>query len=151
MFAECRVTRRFTPVPTLPQLPPYAVAPTFFPFRSVASRAARLAIGGEREVALAALMAARIARASVGATALPLPLRQARAAAARMWFATLTLPARARLAAQRVVDASATADRQSLAAGLEELTEVASGVLDRASHLELRALVRAITDDGDAA
>jgi hypothetical protein len=97
------------------------------------------------------LMAARIARATVGTAALPLPLRQTRAAAARVWFSTLALPARARLAAQRVVDASATDDRQGLAAGLEELTEVASGVLDRASHLELRALVRAIANDGDEA
>ncbi len=138
-------------MPTLPQLPPYAVRPVEFAFRAIAQRAARLSLGGEREVALAALTAARFASASVGAVRLPRPLREARAAAARVWFATLALPARARLAAQRVVDASAGDDRQAVAAGLEELIDVAAPVLDRAASAELRALLRLASAREDAA
>lgn len=126
----------------LQHLPPYAVRPIEFPFRSLIQRAARLSLGGEREVALAALTAARFARASVGPFRLPGSLRQARAAASRVWFSTLALPARARLAAQRVVDASAGDDPQALASGLEELIEVASPVLDRAANAELRSLAK---------
>ncbi|HEY7567537.1 MAG TPA: hypothetical protein VH762_08185 [Gemmatimonadaceae bacterium] len=138
------------PVQPLQQLPPYAVPPVEFPFRSLVQRAARLALGGEREIALAALTAARFARGSVGPFRLPGSLRQARAAASRVWFSTLTLPARARLSAQRVVDASAGDDMQALAAGLEELIEVAGPVLDRAANAELRALTRLATARADA-
>jgi hypothetical protein len=134
----------------LPQLPPYAVHPVECSFRSVAQRAARLAIGGEREVALAALMAARFASAQVGFARLPKPQREARAAASRVWFSTLALPARARLAAQQVVDASVREDAASLAASLEELLEVAAPVLDRAASAELRALARAATSQSAA-
>lgn len=138
-------------MPPLQQLPPYAVRPIEFPFRSLVQRAARLALGGEREIALAALTAARFARACVGPSRLPVSLRQARAAASRVWFSTLTLPARARLAAQRVVDASAGEDAQALAAGLEELIEVAGPVLDRAANAELKTLSRVASARGDSA
>lgn len=133
-----------------PQLPPYAVYPAEFAFRSIAQRAARLGIGGEREIALATLQAARFAMAALGPAALPKGQRQARIVAARIWFGTLALPARARLAVQRVVDASATDDRQALAAGLEELIEVAAPVLDRAASGELRTLLR-FAERGDHA
>jgi hypothetical protein len=118
----------------------------------VAQRAARLAIGGEREVVMAVLMAARFADANVGSVRLTKAQREARAAASRVWFATLALPARARLAAQRVVDASTRDGRAGLAASLEELLEVAAPVLDRAANTELRALARlaAAHDAGDA-
>jgi hypothetical protein len=148
LFAEWRHVRRFSPVPTLPELPPYAVRPVEFAFRSVAQRAARLAIGGEREIALAALMAARFANANVGAARLSKTQRESRAAASRVWFSTLALPARARLAAQQVVDASAREDTASLASSLEELVEVAAQVLDRGASLELRSLARAAAQNG---
>lgn len=137
-------------MPTSPQLPPYAVRPVEFAFRAIAQRAARLSLGGEREVALAALTAARFARASVGEDRLPRPLREARAVASKVWFATLTLPAHARMAAQRVVEASASDDRQALVAGLEELIEVVTPVLDRAASAELRAVVRLVAARDDA-
>ena len=138
-------------MPTLQQLPPYAVRPVEFALRSVAQRAARLAIGGEREIALAALMAARFANGHVGTAQLSKAQREARAAASRVWFSTLALPARARLAAQQVVDASAGDDATGLAASLEELLEVAAQVLDRGASTELRALARlAATHNGAA-
>jgi hypothetical protein len=113
-----------------------------FPFRSLVQRAARLSLGGEREIALAALTAARFARSCVGSFQLAGSLRQARAAASRVWFSTLALPARARLAALRVVDASAGDDPQSLVAALDELIDVAGPVLDRAANSELRTLAK---------
>lgn len=138
------------PAQQLQQLPPYAVRPVEFPFRSLVQRAARLALGGEREIALAALTAARFARGAVPPLRLSGSLRQARAAASRVWFSTLALPARARLAAQRVVDASAGDDMQALAAGLEELIEVAGPVLDRAANAELRTLTKLAASRADA-
>jgi hypothetical protein len=101
-----------------------------------------LAIGGEREVALAVLVAARFASTNIGSAALPKAQREARAAASRVWFSTLALPAKARLAAQRVVEASAHDDPAALAASLEEMIEVAAPVLDRAANAELRGLAR---------
>ncbi|MEW5916179.1 MAG: hypothetical protein AB1762_07225 [Gemmatimonadota bacterium] len=143
MFAEWLSAGRFARVP--PPTLPYAVTPVVFPFRSLAQRAARLALGGEREVALAALMAARIAQGSVGSTCLTRSQRELRAAASRVWFSTVALPAKARLAIQRVVEASARDDAAALAASLEELIEVTAPVLDRAAGMELRTLVRALS------
>jgi hypothetical protein len=129
-------------VPTLTPLPPYAVRPVEFAFRSLAQRAGRLAIGGEREVALAVLVAARFANTSVGSTPLPKAQREARAAASRVWFSTLALPAKVRLAAQRVVEASTQDDSAALAASLEEMIDVVAPLLDRAASAELRGLAR---------
>ena len=129
-------------MPTLTPLPPYAVRPVEFAFRSLAQRAARLAIGGEREVALAVLVAARFASTTVGATPLEKAQRAARAAASRVWFSTMALPAKARLAAQQVVEASARDDATALAASLEEMIEIAAPLLDRAANAELRGLAR---------
>ncbi len=134
-------------MPTLQPLPPYAVRPAVFAFPALAQRAARLGIGGEREVALAAFQAARFANASLGPARLGRSQRQVRVAASRVWFGTLALPSRARLAVQRVVDACAGDDRLALAAGLEELVEVTAPVLDRAATAELRALVRLAARD----
>lgn len=134
-----------------PHLPPYAVYPAEFAFRSIAQRAARLGMGGEREIALATLQAARFASAALGPSPLPKAQRQARITAARIWFGTLALPSRARLAVQRVVDATANDDRQAVAAGLEELIEVATPVLDRAASGELRTLLRAAEREHDSA
>lgn len=124
---------------------PYAVTPVVFAFRSIVQRAARLAIGGEREVALAALMAARIAKASTTNGSLTRSQREQRAAASRVWFSTVALPAKARLATQHVVDASLRDDVAALVTSLEELIDVTAPVLDRASSAELRALIREMT------
>lgn len=138
-------------MPTLTPLPPYAVRPVEFAFRSLAQRVARLAIGGEREVALAVLVAARFASTTVGSARLAKAQREARAAASRVWFSTLALPAKARLAAQHVVEASARDDGAALAASIEEMIEVAAPVLDRAATAELRGLARLAAAHDNAA
>ena len=93
-------------------------------------------------MALAVLVAARFANTSVGSARLEKAQRETRAAASRVWFSTMALPAKARLAAQQVVEASARDDATALAASLEEMIEVAAPLLDRAANAELRGLAR---------
>src|SRR5688500_19769849 len=81
------VPRRFPSV--IGSAPPYALHPTRFPCRALAARAGRAALGGEREVALACWLAARLALGLLPPEAVPAPLREVRAAAARGWLANL--------------------------------------------------------------
>src|SRR5687768_947861 len=92
--------------PVLGALPPYSLAPNRFPCRALAARAGRAALGGEREVALACWVGARLALALLPPAAVPATLREARAAAARGWLANLALPAATRVPLSRLVDAS---------------------------------------------
>jgi hypothetical protein len=121
--------------------PPYGLVAPTFRFPALAGRAARAQLGGDRELALAAFVAARLAAASVP-TGIPLPIRVARAAGARSWFATLTVPAAARAAFSRLVDATGKDDRAAVANALTAITDVVSGALDVASRAELAALAR---------
>jgi hypothetical protein len=114
-------------------------APRPFPFRALAALAGRQPIGGEREVALACLMAARVASGAIGATPLPQQAREARALAARGWVASLALPAALRSAVVAVLEASEGAG-PSLAGAVRALGETASPQLDAASRAELDRL-----------
>jgi hypothetical protein len=122
-----------------PVLPPYAVPPVHFPFRALAARAGRAPLGGEREVALAALMVARLARDAVGENELPIALRAERAAAARAWLASLALPARARSPLTRLLEASA-GDVTTLAAAIDDAATALVPWLDDHCIAELRAI-----------
>lgn len=125
-----------------PSTPPIANlhAPRPFPFRALAALAGRQPIGGEREVALACLMAARVASGAIGATPLPQPARAARAFAARGWVASLALPASLRLAVAAVLDASAEGTAGGLAAAVRGLRDTATRHLDVGSRAELEKL-----------
>jgi hypothetical protein len=120
-------------------LPPFAVPPNRFPFRAIAARAGHAPLGGEREVALAALMIARLSSDAVGAHALTATQRADRATAAKAWLASLAVPARARPALARALDATAR-ERDAIAAALSDVANVAAPWLDDASVAELRAV-----------
>jgi hypothetical protein len=115
------------------------VAPVRFPFRALAARAGRAPLGGEREVAMAALMVARLAHDAVGEHPISVTQRAARATAAKGWLASLALPARARPVLARAVEATAR-DPEAIAAALDDLAQVAAQWLDERSVAELRAI-----------
>jgi hypothetical protein len=123
--------------------PPYAVAPARFRFPALAALAGRAPLGGPREVALAALMAARLAAGSLDPDPLAPSARARRAAGARRWFAALALPAAARAPFARLVDASAGDSRAALAVALDGTAAAAAPHLDEPAAAELRELVAA--------
>jgi hypothetical protein len=123
-------------------LPPFAVPPIRFPFRALAARVGRASLGGEREVALAALMIARLSCDALGEHALSAAPRADRAMAAKAWLASLAVPARARPALARALDATA-GDAEAIAASLSDLMKVSAQWLDEPSMAELRAVTAA--------
>jgi hypothetical protein len=123
-------------------LPPFAVPPIRFPFRALAARAGRAPLGGEREVAMAVLMVARLSCDAVGNGAVPEEQRRERATAAKAWLASVAVPARARPALARALDATAC-DREALTTAIDELAKVATAWLDDASVAELRGVTAA--------
>ena len=121
--------------------PPHALASTAFAFPAIAGLAGRLPLGGGREVALAVLAVSRLANGVVPPDALPVDERQARASAARVWLASLALPAALRVPLTRAVDASASAPLP-MATALRTVASAASPFLDGAASLELDRLIR---------
>jgi hypothetical protein len=121
---------------------PFAVAPNRFPFRALAARAGRAPLGGEREVAMAALMVARLACDALGGRAATPKQRAERAAAAKGWLASIAVPARARPALARAVEASGR-DPDAIAPAMDEVARVVAQWLDVACVAELRAVTAA--------
>jgi hypothetical protein len=97
-------------------------------------------MGGDREVALGALMIARLASNAVGPHALSEPVRKDRAAAAKAWLASLALPARARPAMARALEATAR-DADAVTGAVHEVVRALTPWLDEPSLAELRAIV----------
>ena len=124
--------------------PRFALAPTVFRFRALAALAGRLPLGGEREVAMATFVAARLAGGAVGGQSLTEEVRKARAAGARQWMGALTLPAATRSAVIQLAEASANGDREGLAGCVERIAAQAAAVLDVSSRGELRLLAAAL-------
>jgi hypothetical protein len=120
-------------------LPPFAVHPIRFPFRALAARAGRAPLGGERELALAALMIARLSSDALGQHPLSAAQRTERATAAKAWLASLAVPARTRPALARALDATAR-DPEAIAGALSDLVTVAAQWLDEPCVAELRAV-----------
>lgn len=92
-------------------------------------------------MALAALMSARLSQALRGATAVSAADRGARASAAKVWLASLALPANTRVPFARCLDATAGSALQ-VAGALRSLVAVAGAHLDGASVQELERLAR---------
>ena len=105
-------------------------------------------MGGEREVALACLVVARLASGTLGSSALSSEVRAARAAAAKVWFSSLALPAAVRGPCLKVAEASAGsgASMSGLVAGV---TAVTARMLDSSALLELESVRRAL-ETGDS-
>ncbi len=120
---------------------PYALEPLRFPFPALASLAGRLPLGGGREVALAALMTARLAQGVAAGFALHPGERTTRAAAAKVWLASLALPATTRVPFARCVE-STTGTSLQVAGALRSLVAAAGSHLDGPSVQELERLAR---------
>jgi hypothetical protein len=124
--------------------PPYALDAPAFRFRALAALAGRASLGGEREAALATLLAARLVAGALAPDRLPVELRAARAQAARGWLGALALPAGQRAAIARVIDASGGESLAPIAPSIERLRDALTRHLDAASLAELATLERAL-------
>ena len=120
--------------------PPYTLAAPAFAFRSLSMLAARAALGGPRETALATLIAARLAAGAAPPAALAPPLRAARADAARIWLTSVALPAPVRAAIARLVEATSGNDPRTIVTSLAKVTDVTALVLTRGARSELDRL-----------
>jgi len=120
---------------------PFALERLRFPFPALAALAGRLPLGGGREVALAALMTARLANALTRDDLLHSVDRATRASAAKVWLASLALPANTRIPFARAIDATALGTLQ-VAGALRSLVAAISLHLDGASVQELEGLAR---------
>jgi len=127
-------------VPSLPSLnPPYALAPNFFRFPALAALAGRAALGGQREVALAIYLAARLAHDTLPERGLSGALRTDRATSAKTWLANLALPTPVRPAIAKLVEASAGTPAAA-ADGVRNVIAVTATFLDPHARLELDRL-----------
>lgn len=123
--------------------PPFAVEPTTFRFAGLASLAGRSALGGQREVALATYLVARLAEDTLPARGVSQPVRLERAAHAKSWLSTIALPATLRAGLTRLVEASSGEPGAAAQAALE-LTPLTAGFLDARARAELDQLVAAL-------
>jgi hypothetical protein len=121
--------------------PAYSLRSLAFPFPALAALAGRLPLGGGREVALASLTAARLACAMLEPDPLPVAERTSRAAAARVWLASLALPNVTRVPFTRCFEATA-GSCGGAAVALRSLLSITSAHLDAASAQELERLSR---------
>jgi hypothetical protein len=120
--------------------PPYALATTSFRFAALAALAGRAPLGGQREVALAAYMAARLAQDVLPERGVPQPSRAERAAGAKNWLASLALPAAVRPPLAKLVDATG-ADATGTANALRAVAAATAAFLDPRARSELDRLV----------
>lgn len=123
---------------------PYSLEPLAFPFPSLAALAGRLPLGGGREVALASLLVARLARGLLRSDVIGIPERVARAASAKVWLASLALPAATRVPFARCIDATAGSALQ-VAGALRSVIAVTGPHLDGPAVIELEQLTRSLT------
>jgi hypothetical protein len=123
--------------------PPFALEPTGFRFPALAALAGRAAIGGQREVALATYLAARLAHDTLTARVLVQPVRAERANGARHWLSSLALPPAVKQPLARLVDATA-GESPAVAAALRTVIAVTASFLDSGARSELDHLATAL-------
>ena len=98
-------------------------------------------------MALGCFMAARLAADRAGPNGeLSDDGRAARAAAARSWLGTLTLPLPVRAPLTRCIDCSSVASAAALSGEIEALRDACASFLDAGSRAELDALAEALRD-----
>lgn len=115
-----------------------------FPLRALTTLAERLPIGGDREVAMALLMGARLALGCTTRSPLDGAARRARVTGVRHWFGALSLPAAMRTAGLQVAEATLGDTPDAVASALERMVAQGGSVLDSASRGELKQLVAAL-------
>lgn len=126
-------------------LPPYALRAPAFPFRNLATLAGRAPIGGAREVALACLVAARLAadRAREG-NDLGAAGRASRSVGAKGWLGTLALPPAVRGPLARCIETSVEGAPDAVGREVAALATAAAAYLDPGSRTELEALAASL-------
>jgi hypothetical protein len=120
-------------------LPPFAVVPTSFRFPALAALAGRAPLGGQREVALAVYLVARMVDDTLPDRGLSAQTRTERASSARTWLSTVALPNTVRPALLKAIEASA-GDPAEAGATLVDVTSVTANFLDAGARSELEQL-----------
>ena len=120
--------------------PPYSLAPALFRFRALATNAGRAPVGGAREAGLACYVGARLAAGLLPPFELSDEERVSRAAAARVWLASLALPATIRAPVVKLIDATRASPLEQAGAALVTVADAAASYLDGPALAELRAL-----------
>ena len=96
-------------------------------------------------MALATLMAARLAEGTLPPCPLSAVARRTRGVGARVWLSTLTLPSATRIPLARLVEATEGAHpAAAVAEALTSFAEIARPMLDPASRTEIADLVAAL-------
>jgi hypothetical protein len=124
----------------LGRLPPYAVPAPVFRFPALAALAGRRPLGGEREVALAVFVCARLIVGMLPGSLFAPDARARRAAGARTWLAAVALPGPAKVPVGGLMDAIAQDDVDAVRAALRTLIEAIGRTLDPPSRRELERL-----------
>lgn len=119
---------------------PFALDSATFSFKALAALASRAPIGSSRDIAIVAFTTARMAD-EVRPDGLALEDRQIRAAAARKWLATISLPEPVRKVFLDLISATEQ-DGPAAAAALRRVIEVTGPQLDPAGRAELERLAR---------
>ncbi len=128
-------------------MPPFAVIPTSFRFAGLAALAGRAPLGGQREVALAVYLVARLAQDTLPDRGLGDATRADRATAAKAWLSGVTLPAPVRSTLAKAVEAS-SGPPEPAGEAVREVSAVAGTYLDSSSRMELDQLAGALTGRG---
>jgi hypothetical protein len=123
------------------QAPPYALASPAFRFRALASHAGRAALGGDREIALAAFAVGRLAAAMLPPFTLTPADAAARVANTKQWLSSLALPGPQRAACIAVADAVTAGVKRPVVHAISGLVEAAVRNLDQGSIAELHELM----------
>lgn len=143
-----QVLSRHTPTSHIdrvpPNQPPYAVPPTEFRFPALAALAGRAQLGGDREVALALFVAARLAQDCQTAGGLSDASRAERAASAKTWMSTFALPAAVKAVIAKLMEATA-GDLSTIADDLRAVVASARVYLDIQSQAELERLATSLS------
>src|SRR5207248_2604299 len=114
-----------------------------FRFPALAALAGRSPLGGQREVALATYLAARLAHDTLPERGVSPETRSERAAGAKSWLSTLALPATVRPALAKLVESSAGSPELA-AQALRNVTTVTANFLDSGARLELKQLAASL-------
>jgi hypothetical protein len=123
--------------------PPFALDATNFRFPALAALAGRMPLGGQREVALATYLAARLAHDVLPARGLSDEVRSERAAGAKTWLSTLALPAPVRPALAQLLESTSGPPGRA-AEAVRAVMAAASGVLDARARTELDQLATSL-------
>jgi hypothetical protein len=131
------------------QQPRFSLATPRFRFRALAACAGRASLGGDREVAMACLVGARMASSMLPPYSIAAVDAKVRSASAKQWLSSLSLPASVRSALTHLADTVASGDKTRAGEALSKLTAAAAHQIDEASAAELRALVTDLAPQPD--